>query len=854
MFKKATLSGICIFMFLVCNLNAKDINDIPKKSIAHRMKGFDLPQFSVKKGGTMFYEMPAWKGKNAVIDFYARIDEEPKTQQQGFHALAIKINGKVVRSRYEGEYMTDNWYGRLINKPFFMAGSDGKRRGTFHWKFYWNVFRSKSFEPYVSELNGLATDKERAQMFHLVIDVTDFLKADSNNLIEFITNRAQKYESDIIIKDFFIREFSEKERCQSQSNLEKPLEPVAKGVFTDYSKVPYEVKVNKDGSIKIRTGDNNYMLESIISYPGKFGNGLVQNKYVITPEKEWTVTTEKVDNKHIITAQGDFYKLVRTLNIKRNSIEVVDSYTNKTDKELGIFIDNFFTTGQKVEARHLAGVPIQLDKAEREENIQTSVLALNKDGGLGIIAKNHINRSNAVVYMDGSRFGIRKNAVLFAPKAEHTLEWDIVPVEAGGDYFDFINVVRNNWNVNFELPAVLLTPRTDYDVVKPVFIDGIQRNMANIATMSEEELRAYLYNCGGEGKKYVLFASTNRDQEVTDELVAKYGKFTDTVQGGDNLNANKYYKDTKEIIKKMKKADPNAKAIAFFCIYISSEEPDVIKANYPDGYLKDKKGNPVLYQKREDLYSMRLTIGNSYAKKLDEVFDYFYNKIGFDGIYFDICGHSKPQWDYVRWDGISGALTKDYQIDFKMDDSAISSEDYKNALYKKMLADGRCLWANIQTTSLMNGIRFPQQVETGYWDYIYRSHAFSPIAWHEVKNAAYIEDLAYNIRMALRLGALSVGDRVFIEAPDHPTSYSKMYPMVPKELQEGYILGTDKIVTIRKGKFGWKENECNDIKAFVFDKHEKPVERKSNIIIDNGYRLIDIELEAGDLAVLERAS
>lgn len=841
----------CMFIFVYSNIYAAEEKQTQAVRIAD---GFNLPEFRIAKGKIESFQTSAWNGKNAAIDFYARIDEKPENFRSGHYGLAVKINDRVVRSRYEGTYMADSWYTRLMNKPFYRTMFDGKRQEEFHWKFYWFIFRSSDFIPYSTKLNALNSEQERGQMYHFVIDVTDFMDSNSANTIVFHHANHEKQiptKGDIVVKDFKIREFKGSERLIKDNNLERPLGSVAKGVLTDYSKVAHKVQVNNDGTIIVTTGENSYLIESIISYPGQLGNGLVQNKYEITPEKDWSIKLEKNnENEYVITAQGSFYKLIRTLNLKGNGIEVRDRYINTTDKDLGIYIDNFFTTQQKVDVKHLAGVPLALEKAEREENAQTSVLALNANGGLGIIAKDVLNRANSVVYMDGNRFGIKKNAILFAPKAEHVLEWDIVPVEAGGDYFDFINVVRNNWNIIFEVPAVLLTPRVDKEPETFAWIDGIDRKPPQLAQMSIEEIRNYLRNMGGDGIKYVLFSGYKRDPQVTKKLEEKYGKYTLTVQGADCFNSKEYFEFTKGLVKKLKLADPNAKAIGFFCIYINTEDPEVIKANYPDSIMFTKQREIVPYAK--NLYNMHIAIGNSYAKTLDKVFDYYYNDIGFDGIYFDVSCHAKPQYDYSRWDGASGELTKDYRIDCKKDDSAISSDAFKIEMYRKMIAQGKCLWANIETTSLMAGVRFPQQVESPIWDYLYRSHVFCPVAYNEYRNSGYIEDLARNTRMCVRLGALNVQDRIYNTMPNHPTSFSKMYPMTPKELQEGYIIGPDKIITIRKGKFGWKENECKNIKAFVFDKHEKPVERKINLVSEDGYRLIDIDLQPGDLAVLER--
>ena len=107
--------------------------------------------------------------------------------------------------------------------------------------------------------------------------------------------------------------------------------------------------------------------------------------------------------------------MTRTLYIKPNTVEVQDKFINKTDKDLGIMVDNFFTPDTNINHRYVCGIPVSVKNIDKVDISQISILELNDNGGVGMIAKDLIYRSNTDAYLRDSRGGLKKQALLFAP-------------------------------------------------------------------------------------------------------------------------------------------------------------------------------------------------------------------------------------------------------------------------------------------------------------------------------------------------------------------------------------------------------------------------------------------------------
>ena len=86
-------------------------------------------------------------------------------------------------------------------------------------------------------------------------------------------------------------------------------------------------------------------------------------------------------------------------------------------------------------------------------------------------------------------------------------------------------------------------------------------------------------------------------------------------------------------------------------------------------------------------------------------------------------------------------------------------------------------------------------------------------------------------------------------APQHPSLPSLLYPTTPEELHAGMVLGKERIVTNRSGRYGWKDGAAADV--YVFDGASNLVEAPDVKTVMQGKRtFIDLRMPSDHLAIL----
>jgi hypothetical protein len=80
-----------------------------------------------------------------------------------------------------------------------------------------------------------------------------------------------------------------------------------------------------------------------------------------------------------------------------------------------------------------------------------------------------------------------------------------------------------------------------------------------------------------------------------------------------------------------------------------------------------------------------------------------------------------------------------------------------------------------------------------------------------------------------------------------------MFPITPVEIHEGVVLGAERILTARSGRFGWPDGAAADV--YVVDAEGKPVPTGMvREIIRNGRRLYEIRMPGDHFAILVKRS
>jgi hypothetical protein len=147
-----------------------------------------------------------------------------------------------------------------------------------------------------------------------------------------------------------------------------------------------------------------------------------------------------------LTAKCDEFRLRRTIRLNGGRVEVTDALTNTADRVIGVIIRHEIILPSGIQSFRLGGTrEVALGPRTTPEN--PTLFAAQQNTGLGLVAEDDIMRLQMGSEMTGNRVAAYLENFGLAPGATYRLKFALYPCIT--DYFDFINQVRRDWNVNF---------------------------------------------------------------------------------------------------------------------------------------------------------------------------------------------------------------------------------------------------------------------------------------------------------------------------------------------------------------------------------------------------------------------
>lgn len=144
----------------------------------------------------------------------------------------------------------------------------------------------------------------------------------------------------------------------------------------------------------------------------------------------------------------------RSIVVHADHFEVDDTFTSLDPVNvLGVHFRNFVGTSSPWPM--LAGLLAPNGDAPSPWN--PTVFTPLGNVGVGLVMEDDVMRiqgrvDNASVAPYGPSVGIKTDLLCFPPLTSQTLVWSIYPTSTNS-YYDFINRVRTNWNVNYQVPG-----------------------------------------------------------------------------------------------------------------------------------------------------------------------------------------------------------------------------------------------------------------------------------------------------------------------------------------------------------------------------------------------------------------
>ena len=404
----------------------------------------------------------------------------------------------------------------------------------------------------------------------------------------------------------------------------------------------------------------------------------------------------------------------------------------------------------------------------------------------------------------------------FAPGESHTLEWSIYPlIGTGGDgvgYFDFINAVRNNWGSNYTLPQ----PST--------FI-----SVPDYKALTADDCETWTRQRG------VVWQCSNQTVHKDNSLA----------EGTDIPNA-KYWCDS--VRQRLQSRVPEAKVLVYLHGEICTEPGAAEK--YADSRHLRSDGSHLVTLYHYPVYMYLSTLDNSYGKALQQTVKFILHDIGADGIYLDEflpIGEAKYAYD-AAWDGCTVMINpKTHAVTRKRSSAVLLQMPWRAWLIDYCRANDKLIIGNSppMTRTLLRK-HVPRFTETNSHSFITYGHLAVP--WGLGDDTPTMARRAYRARRFLdHAGVFNPypwNDEVAEQRIPFPASF---YPITPLQLRPGMVLGKERIITNRSGRYRFADGEVG--RVLLFDASGYQVEREANGERDEAV----VRMPSDHFAVIERA-
>lgn len=764
---------------------------------------FSAPEeFFIRLHDNKVWTLPPWDGKGRiVVQFEQRLD---------FPRLAgwapcwqILVNEKLISA------MADRNTPRLLNKGLTAIHSDHGMSQVCKGE-KWYALYSPDFEQAITKF--LPADQEA---YRIKLDISDMLSRNTENTLRirfgaelenYYRNWGIKRKPALAVRNFKIIH-------DPTSTTLKPLRPEKK--FVKVRKLPrctYTVQEQQDG-FQVSFGGRSYQIKTSLSVPGERKKRLSLND----------------DNP--------FYSVKRKIIKKNNRIDIFDTFTSKSDKLIGIRIA-YEMDSAPFPYIYLAGDK-NPSRAANQDGRNPSVFCpvLDNDTGIALLAQDDVFRVQNIQYCKNGKTGIRTDSFALSPGESRTVEWSVYPVMSA-DYFDFINEVRRDWDVNFTIPG-------EISFSMNVFRDWAKEPHKALHFHKINGIKANIY--GVHYWRHLGDAYKNRYSAVFGTALMKDVSRVNIAGKIEVRPVEELRRFEREMFKKAKEIIPDLKRFLYLHTQWSTEVDDY--KIYADSIQFDKKGK--IYTGIEEPYHFFIpTLKNSYGKALLKTIDFMCTTYDTDGIYIDEMNSSPCRLSYDKWDGVSVELDRYNNVAAKIGFVPLLKLQFMLKAMEKIINEhNKLLIGNFSPeTRSERKFRFPRFEETFNSWWIYYSHLYTPIQLGDVSTYGRTpqENMA-DIRNAMKNGALYYH---YANTSASPTITQKMFPFTPVEIHSRWLMGKERILTCISGEFGWHDSK-QLAGIFVYDKYGKETsDYQAEVFASGAETRIRLHLRPGQCAAL----
>ena len=695
----------------------------------------------------------------------------------------------------------------LTSKDLLNKSNDFEVRNHLDLTWYrrggWRVLYSPDFEAAIVRKDDPMACPD-ADPYHYLWDITPYVQPGENTLrVQHLQALAKP--TTLVLRNVEVEVGKPISPPESDEDTPAPTGPVPTFVAKPKQSVPMDVTVSKAGAFGLAAGGRRFDVNTRTSLPG--------GKWHEPADASRPRTLSAGQSVKQQWRAGN-YRVERQLAVRDDHVHVADTITNTSNALIGVIVEHRLPYADKPGEVRLAGRETISERAGALNPAHPSAFAQLKGMGVGLVAEDDVFRVHVRSMAEPGAIGLVDEQLGIEAGKSVTLEWSVYPVPIG-DYWDFVNAVRRNWDCNFTIPGSFY-----YSMHLPP---------------------------GKPAEWYGQWAR-RRDIKICCGSIAKYpnGEYA---HGTGIEHAPEWVAGEKEWTRGMLATAPEVKALAYFHAQISTE-PDADK-KYADSKLIDANGEHLHYPYRYPLPAYLPTRENSYGKALWGYVRTCIDEIGTSGLYWDEMSHSVLWYAHdAPWDGHTVAIDRrTHEVLGKRTSVPLTMQTLKLDIIKHLRDNGKFLMGNSQpATRTMLRQKILRFVETGTYSAVINTHLGCPMGLgnhHPENNQA---DRAKHVRNILRRGAVYYG-HIYNSEPPEWNFQSIMFPITPVELRAGVVLGAERIHTAVSGLFGWPDGAA--AKVHVIDAQGRRV--ASGMVKEttkDGQRLHEIRMPGDHFAIL----
>ena len=681
------------------------------------------------------------------------------------------------------------------------------------------------------------------------------------------------------------------------------------------------VRVGAGGGMQIDTGTDSYLVESCFTYPGSdrlpdgkvdwkngrigwngLPRGFSQDNYpdvaeALGNEAAWKPELEQTsDYSASLRAEGKCYRLLRTVNVMDNRIDIADTFTNKREYPTGV------VPRHRVTARtdYCARFAVNLEVAANPTLFLGGTL-----NSLGLVMQDNVSRRRMRPWVprSGNRCGFQINRVALGEGRAHTFAWSIYVLPRDHGYFDFVNRVRRDWKANFTIPGPFCFAylRPEADDVKFYLLYGKPFYLSQIRTDPTEFTRYLAWR----GSRILAVAPwLDHDPGAMNHVVTwdEYRMLMkqflpvmrqvapdlrvlacietdwvairpDTMDGGDRIPL----------------PDQSARTGPSVVQTLTPEISRLIEAAMPawhDSLVRTAKGELKIYHYyrggapiNDPPLHVYPELGNKRYEYMLAQVELAVGELGLDGVYFDefALGQLGSKRTYGGWDGLSAETcfrTGECHGEYR--DCSLAGIQARVRLIEYVRSRGKLVVANRHATSRdeqsLPAVRFTETnscfanvdwqagQEPPAINYMFFSHLNSPLGLGICPAPDGVDPGEWLMRGIITY--LRHGMVFYHYGPREPPMTEQyrdafgvvkhMFPITPAELGKGFIVGRERVLTTVSMDRVWPRDKEPGVLLFGADGNRiEPGSRCTVRREHGGWRLLLGLRDWAEVAVVE---